>query len=107
MPLTTSEENLVWVRERIGITPDDDTLDEIYDQPGIGSREAVARFILSQRLQAVLSQPAQFSIPGDYEQQWTAQQISAMQKALDGIPSIAEEAGADVVVFVNPAVAIR
>lgn len=89
--LSDSVEDLNWVRGYVGDEPDDNTLDDIFDTPGIGTREAVATWVLKNRLANALNGPSEFSIPGQYSES-KRDQIKGLQTALDGIAGLGDEA---------------
>lgn len=98
-PLTLSQGDLDWVREYVGSKPNDDTLNEVLNQEGIGTRENVVRRVLRQRLSEAANpeNPAQFDVTGEYSQNNTAN-IKALQEMLKGLETIPdvvdEDAGA-------------
>lgn len=61
-------EDLVWVRNQIGDTtpPTDADLHGRYDI--VGDRVLVVKEVLDRRLANLLSDPASFSVPGEYSQ---------------------------------------
>lgn len=82
MPLGTAD--LAWVRSKVGPAPDDAQLDEIYNR--VGAREEVVREVLDARLAALVAKPAQFSVPGEYSQDVSAN-INALRAAVREVES--------------------
>ncbi len=77
-------EDLQWVRNQIGdaTPPTDATLDARYD--ALGDRTAVVKEVIDRRLANLLSDPASFSVSGEYSQS-TEANIRALQAKLEDL----------------------
>lgn len=82
-----------WIRDWVGSTPDDGTLDDYYDQ--LGAREAVALRVLNRRLADMQANPASFSLSGVLSTS-TVANLTALEKKITRLEGIANAAGVTV-----------
>jgi hypothetical protein len=84
-----TDEELAFLRAKVGDKPADDQLQEIFDREG--SKEKAALWILENRLANYLSRPGSQNIPGQYSDSVEAN-IRALQGSLKGLTSVVDEA---------------
>lgn len=89
MAVVLSADDLNWIHDRVGDTPDDAALALVAARTDITTREAVVREVLSRRLANMLAAPASFTIPGEYGQNNSAN-ITALQAQLDQVGGIGD-----------------
>lgn len=89
MALTLSDGELAWIREYVGDLPADGVLIDTLNEEGVDTKEGVVRRVLTKRLANLVARPADFTVPGEYSQNTTAN-IKAIQDMLKGLPSVAE-----------------
>ena len=89
--MALSAPEITWLRSKVGDDPDDATLEALFTQ--LGSLADVAHQVLSQRLANLLAGPAKMAIPGEYEQD-TSANIKALQAALND-PALYDDVGDD------------
>lgn len=77
MALSTAD--LAWVRGKVGSEPSDANLNARYDR--LGTKEAVAREVWSERLADLAATPAKLDVDGEMSQD-TSANISAIHKIL-------------------------
>lgn len=84
--MALSQDQIVTIRRAVGDTPDDATLDAIYDRNG-GSVDDLVLEVLERRLANLKAAPEQFSIPGEYSQS-TKGQMDALEAAIASRSSV-------------------
>lgn len=96
--MAISEADLIWIRTKVGDTPSDDDVEEIWDRTL--DRAVTAREILERRRANFAAGPAQFSVPGEY-----SQSVDANLRELDrllGDPELATESSGSLVNIIGP-----
>lgn len=77
MPLTTDD--LAWVRGKVGSDPSDADLHARYDR--LGSKQAVAREVWSERLADLSARPAKIDVDGELAQD-TSENMRSIHRIL-------------------------
>lgn len=80
-----TEDQLVEIRRQIGSAPDDATLQEIYDRTE--NTDELVLEVLETRYADWLRNPASYTIPGEYGETRSAEQIKALQQQIEGLGS--------------------
>lgn len=74
-----TQDQLVYIRKQVGSSPDDASLQAIYDRP-VTVNQLVLE-VLELRYADLIATPATFAIPGDYSQS-TAENIKALAERI-------------------------
>lgn len=85
--MTLTDEQLIEIRVQIGDStpPTDNDLDAIYVRKG--DQQLVVAEVLTRRLANLLSDPASFSVSGEYSQS-TSDNIKALREQLGNLPQV-------------------
>jgi hypothetical protein len=79
-----TEDQLYQLRRKVGTAPDDATLNALYEQ--LDDVDQVAIQVLSERRADLVRKPSSFTIPGDYSESRSAEQLKALDAELGTIP---------------------
>ncbi len=81
--LTTEQK--VQIRRQVGNAPDDAALQVIYDR--LGDVDAVSLEVLEIRLAEFKRNPMAFSVPGEYSESRSAEQMKALEAQISALAS--------------------
>lgn len=92
--MALTEAQLATIRNEVGSTPDDPTLQSKYDR--VGTLYGVAYEVVSQRLADLRTNPASFTVVGEYSQNVAANiaTLEGLRREL-AVKAVAEAAGLD------------
>lgn len=81
------------IREWVGSTPDDNTVESTYQRTGVGTVARAALAILRKRRADLLAQPAEWDLDGDYGQK-TGKNLDELNAQIAALEAITGAAGA-------------
>jgi hypothetical protein len=81
------------IREWVGSTPDDTTVESTYQRTGVGTVERAALAILRKRRADMVASPAEWDLTGDYSQK-TGKNLDELDKLIAALEGITGAAGA-------------